>query len=156
MMKIQLLIVFFCISIELLAQHPYKDALKDIYTIDEKEIFSKTDTTICLMRKRAGEEVTVCQQMIICRNKELKVIRVDKIYEDTLRFAYAYFDNGIFRLMQWNSVDYRSIHESASDIQIMSKGLGDFYDSLLMLKDIMIPEEEKIRCGLGGVMNEPQ
>gem|GEM_PF-3167574 len=153
-MKFQLLILAILIHSILLAQHPYKDSLQEVFKIDESQIFSKTDTTICLKEKVSDDSVNKCQKIIICRNKALQVIRVDKIFEDKKRFAYAYFQEGEFHLMQWNTPKYSEIFESGSSTLIASKGLGDFFRVLLMLNVATISEVEKILCGLGGVKEE--
>ncbi len=127
-------------------QNPYTDSLKYAFKIDERLISQRTDTTICYVQRTSDNEIRICDKITICRDKNLKIIRIDKVFEDTKRFACAYISDGKFELMQWNTPADSSITESKHVLYfITNRDIQQFYHTLLQLPEISMPIIEKTR-----------
>jgi hypothetical protein len=140
-----LILTLFLLPLNSGAQNPYLDSLKYLFRIDEKLISKRVDTTICYIRKKYSTEDTICERFIICRNKDSGIIRIDKVFEDTSRYAYAYFTNGVFELMQWNRPDIASILEVKNPNSILTHpDIRKFYFAISKIPGITMPIQEKI------------
>lgn len=122
------------------AQHPYRDSLEAVYRIDERLITTKTDTTVSLRSYQNDKDTITFERITICRDSNNKIIRIDKIFLDSSRFAFAYFSNHTFHLMQWNEPAERSVYESKIPI-VFSRhpNIRMFYLALLTVPDIEMP-----------------
>ena len=138
-MKSLLVILLFVVKISS-AQNPYKDSLQGVYKIDEQLIAIKTDTILSFSQTRIDTTTVITERITICRDADNRIIRVDKIFQDSIRFAFAYFENQKFHLMQWNDPKNRDLYETILPFYIRNPDIRIFYLALLKLPNITMPE----------------
>jgi hypothetical protein len=123
------------------AQHPHKDSLKEAFKIDERLITTRTDTTVSFPKNRNDKDVLINERIIICLDSNNRIIRIDKIFQDSTKFAFAYFTNQEFHLMQWNESEEGDLYESTSAVAfIRNPDIRTFYLALLTLPNITMPK----------------
>ncbi|MBL7708998.1 MAG: hypothetical protein JNJ86_07980 [Chitinophagaceae bacterium] len=123
------------------AQHPYRDSIQGIFKIDERLIARRTDTIVSLSKSLNEKDTFITKRIVICRDGNNKIVRIDKIFQDNNKFAFAYFINQEFHLMQWNEPQERDLYESASIVKFFQNpGIRTFYSALLTLPGITMPK----------------
>jgi hypothetical protein len=127
------------------------DSLCDVFKIDEKLIVKRIDTSLSVRDLWGEGEIKSFERVIICLDKKGSVIRIDKVFTDNKKFAFAYFLNGKLDIMQWNIPEENALYDSSHEITFLtSVQVREFYLSLLTLPWITMPKITKYKCGLGG------
>jgi hypothetical protein len=90
-------LLFFVYNVS--AQHPYRDSIQGIFKIDERLITIRTDTIVSLSKSLNEKDTFITERIVICRDGNNKIVRIDKIFQDNNKFAFAYFINQEFHLI---------------------------------------------------------